>query len=118
MQTLAEAVCELFGGNKKNIKVIGIRHGEKIYETLLANEECAAVLKSPDWIWEGNRFYMLEPNREGICPANSEPVYRLYNNRYATHKDSNHRYTHDMKIVEEMQAQNWRFEGTAFCAPL
>lgn len=84
----------------------------------LANEECAAVLKSPDWIWEGNRFYMLEPNREGICPANSEPVYRLYNNRYATHKDSNHRYTHDMKIVEEMQAQNWRFEGTAFCAPL
>lgn len=41
IQTQAEAVCELFGGDKKNIKVIGIRHGEKMYETLLTNEECA-----------------------------------------------------------------------------
>lgn len=39
--TQAEAVCELFGGDKKNIKIIGIRHGEKMYETLLTNEECA-----------------------------------------------------------------------------
>lgn len=41
IQTQAEAVCELFGGNKDDIKVIGIRHGEKMYETLLTNEECA-----------------------------------------------------------------------------
>ncbi len=41
IQTQAEAVCELFGGNKEEIKVIGIRHGEKMYETLLTNEECA-----------------------------------------------------------------------------
>ena len=41
IQTQAEAVCELFGGNKERIKVIGIRHGEKMYETLLTNEECA-----------------------------------------------------------------------------
>lgn len=39
--TQAEAVCELFGGNKADIKVIGIRHGEKMYETLLTREECA-----------------------------------------------------------------------------
>ena len=39
--TQAEAVCELFGGKKEDIKVIGIRHGEKMYETLLTNEECA-----------------------------------------------------------------------------
>ena len=41
IRTQAEAVCELFGGNKDDIKVIGIRHGEKMYETLLTNEECA-----------------------------------------------------------------------------
>ncbi len=41
IQTQAEAVCELFGGKKEAIKVIGIRHGEKMYETLLTNEECA-----------------------------------------------------------------------------
>ena len=44
IQTQAEAVCELFGGDKKNIKVIGIRHGEKMYETLLTNEECAHAI--------------------------------------------------------------------------
>ncbi len=41
IQTQAEAVCELFGADKSRIKVIGIRHGEKLYETLLTNEECA-----------------------------------------------------------------------------
>jgi UDP-glucose 4-epimerase len=37
---LAQAVKELFP-SKEEIKVIGIRHGEKMYETLLTNEECA-----------------------------------------------------------------------------
>ena len=43
IRTQAEAVCELFGGKKEDIKVIGIRHGEKMYETLLTNEECATI---------------------------------------------------------------------------
>lgn len=37
---LAQAVKELFHVNNE-IKIIGIRHGEKMYETLLTNEECA-----------------------------------------------------------------------------
>ena len=41
IKTQAEAVCELFGGRKEDVRVIGIRHGEKMYETLLTNEECA-----------------------------------------------------------------------------
>ncbi len=41
IQTQAEAVCEIFGGTKEDIKVIGIRHGEKMYETLLTKEECS-----------------------------------------------------------------------------
>lgn len=44
IQTQAEAVCELFGGKKEDIRVIGIRHGEKMYETLLTNEECAKAV--------------------------------------------------------------------------
>ncbi|MBE6767406.1 MAG: NAD-dependent epimerase/dehydratase family protein, partial [Ruminococcaceae bacterium] len=43
IQAQAEAVCELFGGNKEDIKIIGIRHGEKMFETLLTNEECATA---------------------------------------------------------------------------
>lgn len=49
IQTQAEAVCELFGGNKEDIKVIGIRHGEKMYETLLTNEECAKAIDMGDF---------------------------------------------------------------------
>ncbi len=44
IKTQAEATCELFGGDKNKIKIIGIRHGEKIYETLLTNEECANAI--------------------------------------------------------------------------
>jgi UDP-N-acetylglucosamine 4,6-dehydratase len=46
---LAEAVCELFDYDKKNIKSIGIRHGEKMYETLLTNEECAHAIDMGDF---------------------------------------------------------------------
>lgn len=44
IQTQAEAVCELFGGKKENIKIIGIRRGEKMYEMLWTNEECAHAI--------------------------------------------------------------------------
>ena len=70
IQTQAEAVCELFGeqaggvlkgkgaqGLKEAIKVIGIRHGEKMYETLLTNEECA---KAEDM---GNFYRVPADNR-------------------------------------------------------
>ena len=58
IQTQAEAVCELFGGHKEDIKVIGIRHGEKLYETLLTKEECA---KAEDM---GNFFRVPADNRD------------------------------------------------------
>lgn len=42
IETQAKAVLELFDKEgKSGIKIIGIRHGEKMYETLLTNEECA-----------------------------------------------------------------------------
>ena len=40
----AEAVCDLFDGDKSAIRQIGIRHGEKMYETLLTNEECERAI--------------------------------------------------------------------------
>ncbi|MBK0348164.1 polysaccharide biosynthesis protein [Aerococcaceae bacterium zg-ZJ1578] len=40
---LMEATRQLFNANNK-MKVIGIRHGEKMYETLLTNEECANAI--------------------------------------------------------------------------
>lgn len=43
IEVLAEAVKELFRADNE-IKIIGIRHGEKMYETLLTNEECANAI--------------------------------------------------------------------------
>lgn len=43
IEVLAQAVKELFNADNE-IKVIGIRHGEKMYETLLTNEECARAV--------------------------------------------------------------------------
>jgi UDP-glucose 4-epimerase len=38
---LAHALIDLFGGKKDNIKIIGTRHGEKLYESLVSREEMA-----------------------------------------------------------------------------
>ena len=59
IMTQAQAVCELFGGNKDDIKIIGIRHGEKMYETLLTNEECANAI-------DMDKFYRVPSDKRGL----------------------------------------------------
>ena len=58
IETLAKAVTELFDSNTE-IKVIGIRHGEKMYETLLTNEECANAVDMGD-------FYRVPADNRGL----------------------------------------------------
>ena len=86
IQTQAEAVCELFGGKKKDIKVIGIRHGEKMYETLLTNEECAKAEDMGDFyrVPADNRslnyeqyFTKGDANRCELSECNSANTKRL-----------------------------------------
>jgi len=48
IEVLANAVKEIFK-SKNDIKVIGIRHGEKMYETLLTNEECGNAIDLGDF---------------------------------------------------------------------
>ena len=60
IETQAKAVIELFDASKKTeIKIIGIRHGEKMYETLLTNEECANAIDM------GN-FYRVPCDKRGL----------------------------------------------------
>ena len=58
IETLAKAVTGLFAPEHE-IKVIGIRHGEKMYETLLTNEECAHAMDM------GN-FYRVPCDKRGL----------------------------------------------------
>ena len=86
IQTQAEAVCELFGGRKEDIKVIGIRHGEKMYETLLTKEECAKAVDMGDFyrVPADNRdlnydkfFVEGDTDRVSIGEFNSDNARRL-----------------------------------------
>lgn len=57
IEVLAQAVKELFHAENE-IKIIGIRHGEKMYETLLTNEECAHAIDM------GNFYRVPADNRD------------------------------------------------------
>ena len=60
IETQAKAVMKLFDKeNKTEIKIIGIRHGEKMYETLLTNEECANAIDMGD-------FYRVPCDKRGL----------------------------------------------------
>lgn len=48
IEVLTQAIKELFHAENE-VKVIGIRHGEKMYETLLTNEECAHAIDMGDF---------------------------------------------------------------------
>lgn len=59
IETQAKAVIRLFGGREEDIKTIGIRHGEKMYETLLTNEECEHAVDMGD-------FYRVPADNRGL----------------------------------------------------
>lgn len=58
IETLAQAVLELFEADNK-IRIIGIRHGEKQYETLLTNEECTGAI-------DMGEFYRVPCDKRGL----------------------------------------------------
>ena len=59
IDVLTQAIKELFGVPDYPTQVIGIRHGEKMYETLLTNEECA---KAEDL----GSFYRVPCDKRGL----------------------------------------------------
>lgn len=58
IETLAKATIELFDPGHE-IRVIGIRHGEKMYETLLTNEECTHA-------YDLGNFYRVPCDKRGL----------------------------------------------------
>lgn len=75
--------------------------------------ECAFVKKDPGWTFEGFAMRVVAATA-GVCPLQTIPVFRVYNNGYAQN-GSNHRYTTSRMTREQMKARNWLDEGTVFC---
>lgn len=90
IQTQAEAVCELFGGKKEEIKVIGIRHGEKMYETLLTKEEAAKAIDM------GNFYAVPADNRD----LNYDKYFKDGDTKRATIEEFNSDNTRRLNLEE------------------
>jgi UDP-glucose 4-epimerase len=104
IQTQAEAVCELFkhqygsalnslnflNSSGPEIRVIGIRHGEKMYETLLTKEECA---KAEDM---GNFYRVPADNRD----LNYDKYFKDGDTKRATIEEFNSDNTYRLNLEE------------------
>ena len=81
--------------------------------------ECVATgQKNPSFVLEDPAFMQMFLPVEGICPANTTQVYRVFSNR----PDANHRYMTDKTIRAQMTASGWLAEGdgpdfVVMCAP-
>jgi hypothetical protein len=85
--------------------------------------ECTATLaKFGDrWVYESpNVFYVQVPDSNGVCPANSRPIWRYFNA-----VTTNHRYTVEVEVRDDMRSDpdTWVFEGDGplypvMCSPL
>ena len=91
IETLAKAVTGLFAPEQE-IRVIGIRHGEKMYETLLTNEECAGALDL------GN-FYRVPCDKRGL---NYDKYFKEGNVERSTLSEFNSSNT-DLLDVEQVK---------------
>ncbi len=95
IEVLAEAVKELFDKeNKTEIRVIGIRHGEKMYETLLTNEECANAIDLGD-------FYRVPADNRGL---NYDKYFKEGNKERSSLSEFNSNNTRLLE-VEEVKAK-------------
>lgn len=65
------------------------------------------------WQYEGVVFKVKMPDTIG-CPADSEPIYRSYNNR-ANYNDTNHRFSPWQQDIEALSSTGWIPEGVAMC---
>lgn len=110
IQTQAEAVCELFAEQspavsrlkaqgssesaaeqlKREIRVIGIRHGEKMYETLLTKEEAAKAVDM------GNFYRMPADNRD----LNYDKYFKEGDTKRVTIEEFNSNNTRRLNLEE------------------
>ena len=95
IQTQAEAVRDLFKhqapeGTEPEIKVIGIRHGEKMYETLLTKEEAAKAIDM------GNFYAVPADNRD----LNYDKYFKEGDTKRATIEEFNSDNTYRLNLEE------------------
>lgn len=108
------SVCRFYG-NPQLDAATGKRKGPNSHFYTADASECAQVKLDPGWVYEAIAFAIRVPVG-AACPASTVPVFRLYNNGFASN-DSNHRYTTSQVVYQFMLTQRWSGEQTVMCAP-
>lgn len=106
----AHALCRFYGTPEI---------GPNSHFYTISDAECEQVRRDPGWTFENYAFYAYTTVVNATVPSCADglqPVYRLYNDRFAQN-DSNHRYTTDTATYQQMQEDGWLGEGVVFCAP-
>jgi len=85
--------------------------------------ECNTVKQNPNWQFEAEVFTIWRPDAAGNCPADTRPVYRMYNNGQGA--APNHRYTTSFAARATMlsPSKGWIPEGygplgVIMCSPI
>ena len=76
--------------------------------------ECAGLKLNPKWTYEQIVFYVPLPSAQGVCPAQTVPVFRLFNNGQGG--APNHRFTTSTDVRAQMLAQGFADEGVVMCS--
>jgi len=97
-------------------------HSTHFYSAKPAECDDVKVKYPTTWTFESDEVYrafLVNPS-SGACPADTQPVYRLFNNR----ADPNHRYTTQIGVFLHMKIKGYTPEGdgspslpVAFCTP-
>jgi Repeat of unknown function (DUF5648) len=120
-------VCRFYGNPAPGPN--GLRLGPNSHFYTIDPEECDAVKQDPGWIYEGVAFWAIKPNSlTGLCAqyggdntrippgrSSSQRVWRNYNGRFAFN-DSNHRYSTEVAVYDQMTLAGWSREGVTICA--
>jgi len=109
----AAPVCRFYGSTQTD-PVTGARLGPESHFFTVNAAECAGLMSSPSWTYEGIAF-AIAPATDGACPAGATPIRRVYNGRWREN-DSNHRYLVGEAGYQAMIAAGWLAEGIVMCA--
>jgi hypothetical protein len=116
----SDQICRFYGNSKIN-PANNAPYGPQSHFYTIDKGECESLNASyaasaKSWSFESLDFAAVPLKADKTCPAETVPVYRMYNNGFPA-KDSNHRYALSPDDFRALLPLGWQSEGAVFCVP-
>jgi hypothetical protein len=116
----SDQICRFYGNSKIN-PATNAPYGPQSHFYTIDKGECESLKASyaagaKSWSFESLDFAAVPLKADKTCPAETVPVYRMYNNGFPA-KDSNHRYALSPDDFRALLPLGWQSEGAVFCVP-